>query len=70
LVSFSIKSHLLIKTTTPFLFFSANQNIFWSWLSKPRVASTIKIITSEYSIERTGALQSKILNLLWHEIFF
>src|SRR5690606_2168890 len=52
-LSFSTKSHLFTRITTPFLFFCANQKILWSCPSNPRVASITSTQTSACSMART-----------------
>ena len=52
-VSFSTKSHLLTKMTIPLRFRWANQKIFCTCPSKPRVASKTSKHTSECSIALT-----------------
>ena len=42
----------ITTTTSPLAFFCIKEKIFKSWLSMPRVASTIKIHTSAFSMER------------------
>ena len=52
LLSFSIRSHLLTTITHPFLLRTTRLKIFRSCASIPAVASSIKMQTSDDSIER------------------
>ena len=58
-LSFSIRSHLLIRITIPLLFRWASQNIFCTWVSKSLVASTKSKITLLLSIDLTALKTEK-----------